>query len=425
MSWLDELVHQHDQLESPLSFWKWAGIAAISAVVKDNIWLHRQIFNLYPNIYVMLHADSGLKKGPPISMAKQLVSKVNNTRVISGRSSIQGILKDMGTGHTEKGTGKVISNSTAFICSNELTSSIVGDKVAADILTDLYDRSYNIGQWRSLLKMESFELKNPTITMLTATNEAHANEFFGNKDVQGGYFARTFVVYESKRNKTNSLVVPLVNPPNYDNSAEYLKKLGDLKGGFIPLASMEQDDYHTIKKTIDGADVFYTTAGRIYEEWYTEFVHSIDNQEERDETGTLNRFGDSVLKVAMLLSLAEKPELHISEGAMNEAIHICERLVGNIRRTTMGRKGLSQAAALKGKIINELLNRPNHSISQAMLMKKMWMDYATANEFADVMNSFDTAGIIKSKSVGNQIVYEMVPAHAEELKKFLEGKNKK
>jgi hypothetical protein len=424
MSWLDELVNQHSELESPLSFWRWAGISAISAVVKDNVWLNRQIYNLYPNIYVMLHAESGLKKGPPISMAKQLVSKVNNTRVISGRSSIQGILKDMGTAQTEKGTGKILSNSTAFICSNELTSSIVGDKVAADILTDLYDRSYNIGQWRSLLKMESFELKNPTITMLVATNEAHSEDFFGKKDVQGGYFARTFVVYESKRNKANSLLVPLTNPPNYDASAEYLKKLAQLKGGFVPLAQFEQSDVHTFKKVTEGRCIYYTAAGKIYEDWYDDFIGQIDRQDSKDETGTLNRFGDSVLKVAMILSLSQSSDLIISESAMTEAIKLCERLVGNIRRTTMGRRGLSPSAVLKGKIINELLARPDHRISQSMLMKKMWMDYADVSEFADIMNSFDIAGIIKTKTVNNQVIFEMPVEHANELKKFLEGKNK-
>lgn len=423
-SWLDQLVKQHSELESPLSFWRWAGIAAISAVVKDNVYLNKQIYKLYPNIYVMLHADSGLKKGPPISMAKQLVSKVNNTRVISGRSSIQGILKDMGTAVTDQKSGKVISTSTAFICSNELTSSIVGDKVAADILTDLYDRSYNVGQWRSLLKMESFELKNPTITMLTATNEAHSTDFFGAKDVQGGYFARTFIIHESKRNTVNSLLAPLTDPPNYDNAAEYLKQLAKLSGQFQDLASIQQDDTFRYPSDNTGRTIYYTGAGRIYEEWYHGFVASIDAMEEKDETGTLNRFGDSVLKVAMILSLAESPKLVISETAMQTAIDYCERLVGNVRKTTMGRKGLSQSAVLKGKIINLLLHRPGHAISQQMLMKKIWMDYASVNEFADVMNSFDTAGIIKSKNIGNQIMYEMVPVEAEKLKRFLEGKNK-
>jgi hypothetical protein len=216
-TWLEQIVKQHSELESPLSFWKWAALAAISAVVKDQVWLNRQIYNLYPNIYVMLHAESGLKKGPPISMAKQLVKMVNNTRIISGRSSIQGILKELGTAYTVPG-GKVVNKSVAFICSSELSSSIVEDKVATTILTDLYDRQYNVGEWRSLLKMESFNLKDPTITMLTATNEAHSEDFFTRKDISGGYFARTFIVYENKRNKPNSLIAPMLNPPNYEKS---------------------------------------------------------------------------------------------------------------------------------------------------------------------------------------------------------------
>src|SRR6187399_1697277 len=116
-NWLHDLVVQHDELESPESFWYWGGLSAISAVVKDNIWIDRQIHNLYPNIFVMFHADSGLKKGPPISMAKQLVRGVGGTRIISGRSSIQGILKELGTAQTQPG-GKVINKSTAFICSS-------------------------------------------------------------------------------------------------------------------------------------------------------------------------------------------------------------------------------------------------------------------------------------------------------------------
>ena len=77
MTWLEKLLSQHSELESPMNFWLWGGLAAISAVVKDNVWMDRQIYNLYPNIYVMYHAESGLKKGPPISMAKQLVKAVN------------------------------------------------------------------------------------------------------------------------------------------------------------------------------------------------------------------------------------------------------------------------------------------------------------------------------------------------------------
>lgn len=423
MNWLQEIVTQHEELESPASFWYWSAISAISAVVKDQVWLHRQIYNLYPNIYVMLHAESGLKKGPPISMARQLVKPVNNTRIISGRSSIQGILKDLGTAFTQPG-GKVNSKSVAFICSSELSSSIVEDKVATKILTDLYDRQYNVGEWRSLLKMESFELKDPTITMLTATNEAMSEDFFTRSAIQGGYFARTFIVYEKTSEVVNSLLYPLEHPPNYANSAAYLKEVAKLNGAFIPLAVLEKSDEYRYKRIKQGRERFFNEAGAIYDDWYENFKELVKSME-KDETGTLNRFGDSVLKVAMLLALAHEPRLIIPPHIMTEAIQVCEKLLGNVRKTTLGKHGVSQSALLKTLIIMELLNRDNHQVTRTVMMKKMWQHYESAQEFDDIMASFDGAGMINTSSVGNQILYTMPPNQVEELKTYMAGRSRK
>jgi hypothetical protein len=401
MSWLTSLLNQHDELESPQSFWYWSALASISAVVKDQIWLDRHLYKLYPNIYVLLHAESGLKKGPPISMAKQLVKNVNNTRIISGRSSIQGILKDLGTAYTAPG-GKVLSKSVAFICSSELSSSIVEDKVATTILTDLYDRQYNEGEWCSLLKMESFKFKDPTITMLTATNESHSDDFFTRKDIQGGYFARTFIIHETKRHRINSLIDPLENPPNYKVSSEYLTEIARLVGAFEPLSN--------------------TAAGEYYKEWYNEFIRIMDESEFKDSTGTLNRFGDSVLKVAMLISLAEKPELVISESAMREAVIHCEKLVGNVRKTTMTRGSKKEYAEQKAIIINELLKRDNHTISRLQLMKKYTYNF-NASELNEIIQSLEQAGTLKSEMQGNQVLYIMPPTVVQEYVNYFKGKN--
>ena len=423
MNWLEEIVDQHSELESPKSFWYWGAIASISAVVKDQVWIHRQIYNLYPNIYVMLHAESGLKKGPPINMAKQLVKSVNNTRIISGRSSIQGILKDLGTAYTQPG-GKIQTKSVAFICSSELSSSIVEDTVATKILTDLYDRQANAGEWRSLLKMETFQLKDPTITMLTATNEAMSESFFTRSAIQGGYFARTFIIYEKEGQGSNSLIFPLSNPPNYIRSGEYLRILSKLTGEFLPIANIEKSDEFKYRKNKRGREIWFNAVGIIYDDWYDNFKEMIKSQETKDETGTLNRFGDSVLKVAMLLSLAKSPELILREDAMQEAIIESEKLLGNVRKTTLGKQGISNAALLKSLIIFELLNRDNHQVTRIVLMKKMWQNYENSAEFDDIMQSFDAAGMIKTNSIGNQIVYTMPDNQVIELKRFMAGKSK-
>jgi len=422
-SWLNQLVNQHSELESPQSFWKWSALAAISAVVKDQVWIDKQIYNLYPNIYVMLHAESGMKKGPPVSMARQLVQTVNNTRIITGRSSIQGILKELGTAQTVPG-GKINMKSVAFICSSELSSSIVDDKVATKILTDLYDRQYNAGEWKSLLKMESFQLKDPTISMLTATNEAMSEDFFMKSAIQGGYFARTFIIYEKDAQTANSLIYPLTDRPNYKTAADYLKEVGKLNGEFHPLASLIYTDEYRFERRKQARIIYFNEAGAIYDDWYHDFKKTIKDQDVKDDTGTLNRFGDSVLKVAMLMSLAEGLDKIITPEQMGIAISECEKLIGNVRKTTMGKQGISDTAAFKSLVIMELLGRDSHQVSRAVMLKKYWMHYSTVEEFDDMMLSFDHSGLIKSESVGNNIIYKMPESQVEELKRFMSGKNK-
>ena len=423
-SWLDDFVNRHRRFESPLSFWRWAGICAASAVLKDSVYLEFDNFSLYPNIYVMLHADSGLKKGPPVNAAKKLVKEVGNTTIISGRSSIQGILKKLGSAESQPG-GRVKKGSSAFICSSELTSSIVDDPAATDLLTDLYDRSYNAGDWDSLLKSEEFRLKDVTLTMLSATNDAHSTEFFEKKDVAGGFLARTFIIQESKENRPNSLIVRGAGSVvNYAELASYLKQIAQLKGPFASLGGIEETETHTFKKynEYDKQDFYYSAAGIVYENWYEEFKKNAVDAD--DKTGTLNRLGASVLKVAMILSLCERPVLEISESAMIDAIELCEKLVGNIRKVTFGRQDYDPTDAHRKKcLILELMQRENRTISHAQLTKKYWM-HGTNKEWEETVISLAQAEILDVKPMGQQLLYEMREQAYNDFKKRLEGLKK-
>jgi hypothetical protein len=424
MNWLKLLVEQHSELESPRNFWYWSGLVAISAVVKDQVYLDRGgVYKLYPNIYVMLHADSGLKKGPPVALAKDLVKKVNNTRIISGRSSIQGILKELGTAYSLPG-GKVISKSVGFIVASEFSSSLVSDPAAMTILTDLYDRQYNEGEYRSLLKMETFQLKDPTISMLVATNEAHFEDFIQGKDIKGGFIGRMFVIAENKVQRLNSLVAPLRNPPNRAQFAEYLKEISNLQGPFRPFGSLEESDEFSFKKVKITGTEYFTEAGKLYDDWYEEFYTSIAQSEDKDPTGTVQRFGDTVLKVAMLLSLADSPSLVLQKDHIVEALSVTESLIGNVRRTTIGKRGKSEFADKKAMILKELvIHQKNHQITRTALLRKYSFDLR-AIELDEIMQEFDSAGYILTKMMGNQVVYEMPEKYANQLKAHFQGKAK-
>lgn len=412
MPFLDELMDSTKELESPTNFWYWSALCAISAVLQDNVWLPRgemkdssaSFYNTYPNIYVMLHADSGLKKGPPVALAKSLVSRVNGIKIISGRSSIQGMLLELGTqqSQTEPGGKIKINKSAAFIASSEFSSSLVEDKAAMTILTDLYDRNWNEGDWKSLLKSEKFSLKDPIITLLVATNEAHFDDFIGLKDVHGGFIGRMFVIAERETATLNPLIFELEKVPNRDELAEYLKELHKLKGPFESLRDKP--------------------AGRTYHDWYMEFYKAIRDHKIKDDTGTIQRFGESVLKVAMLLALSKSPTLIIDNLTMLEAISKCEQLIGNVRRTTMGKKGKATNVHLKNLILNELLNREPHMITREVLMKKFWMHYNSAEELGEIMKDFGMAGLLRVENRGDVVLYIMDETVAQGIKDHLMGK---
>jgi hypothetical protein len=300
--------------------------------------------------------------------------------------------------------GKIDFKSHAFIVASEMASSLVEDKAAMTILTDLFDRHYNKGDWDGLLKMETSRLIDPTITMLGGINEPHFKHFITEKDILGGYIGRNFVIAEYKKNKSNSLIDDLVNPPTPEKLTPHLKQIAALRGPFKSLSK--------------------TQPGKLFDEWYHDLDLTVEKNKIEDKTGTLDRVGDSVLKVAMLLSLSDGTSLEITNENMSQAIADCERLIGNIRKTTMGKTGGTEVLAQhKALIIKEVLGRENHMVTRQYLLKNYWM-YWNAVQLDEMMDAFDQSGLIKIEMAGSQVVYVMPPDQVEEMMHFLEGKTK-
>lgn len=410
-NWLDNLVEQYSEMETPTNFWRWAGLVTISAIMRDQVWLSRGgAYDLFPNIYCILYADSGLKKGPATNLAKKLVKEVNSTKIISGRSSIQGIMKKLSSQSQSYPGGKVTSSrSHGFIISSELSASLVSDPAALDILTDLYDRNYNADDWESLLKMEEFKLRDPTITLFGGINAAHADNFFGKKDISGGFLARSFIIHETEEHTINSLVKRLTNPPDIKKISLYLKELVKLTGPFKELSNEFNEP---------------TEVGEYYDDWYNGFRAVLKTQKIKDETGTLNRFGDSVLKVAMLLSLSRNPVLEIDMESLIESIQICEKFIGGVRHATLKKTGNDATnAERKTLLMQELLQRDNHKISRTQLNKKYWLQ-GNDKEWDEVCISMVSAGYLTIDSVGNQVVISMTDDTVKEMEKYFKGKMK-
>src|SRR5208282_5345174 len=110
-------------LESPDSFFRWAAIATVAAVMRDNIHLPQQMKGpLFPNLYIILLAESGGRKNAPLDLACSLLRDVGNTKIIQGRTTVQAIISTLGEAQMDPATGVTNAGGQAFICAEELAS---------------------------------------------------------------------------------------------------------------------------------------------------------------------------------------------------------------------------------------------------------------------------------------------------------------
>lgn len=350
-SLLDIVTESTKESESPERYFWWSTLAAISAVTRKNVYINRHFYKLYPNIYVALVSSrSGLRKGIPISYAKKWIDSVNATRVISGCSSIQGLIKELSMQKTLE-NGQVINEAQGILLSDEFESFLTEDDRALTYLTALQNTHEHEKSWTKNLKTSGLEeLKAPCLTLLVASNEALFDSVVKAKDIEGGFIARTFIVHESKRRSVNSLVYAPEMIPNNEEVIDYLKTISQIKG-----------EFHWTPES-----------GMMYDRWYR-VLCSLNIE---DRTGSIERLGDQVIKAAMLISLSHcDNRLEISVENLELAITKCEQCMPGVKVVSFGNNSgnVEQDQAIP-RILKAVLSAENQEIRRSRIMNKTGLD---------------------------------------------------
>jgi len=363
-SWIDDLIHEQQAVETPTSWIYWSLMCCISSAAANAYTVKAVKGNLlyYPNIYVMLLGESGLGKGYPVNLAKRLVQACNSTRVIAGRSSIQAIIKELASTRSEKGKA-LITDSRGFIVNGELSTAIIQDPDSLTILTDLYDRNYN-NQWTNLLKGDGAEkLTEPYITCLFGSSPAHFYDSIPVPNIEGGYIGRNLVIYEEKRSKDidlldhedelndedrfNNYIVPKYVP--------HLMKIASVTEK-IRLVPSEQ-------------------ARQLYNSWRKDW--RANQAAYNDKTGFVNRVPDHVIKVAICLCLARYDNIGlIIEEDIKEAIANVTSLIYASERAAAG-GGLDPLSQQTKKVVDYLIGAHSNQLTRKELLVRGYGNYDT------------------------------------------------
>jgi hypothetical protein len=379
MSWLDELLLQTSESETPVSFIKWAGLSAIAAVAKNNVYLDKFYYKLYPNIFVMLIAKSGMRKSFAVYIAKELVKAIGNTRVITGRNSIQAIIKELASTTTNENGKPPNTDSSALIASGEFSNLLIEDAQALTILTDLYDGHYN-PEWSNTLKGSGLEkLKNISLTLLGASNQTHFKDRISGIDITGGFIARTLIVLENKKARNNPLTTKPKIKFDIDSLCGRLIDISQLRGTF------QFDD-----------------KGRSsFEKWYEDFCEV----ERNDDTGTTERMHDHVLKIAMLLSLSEKNDLILTKKDVEAGIDTCLQFTANVKNVTAG-VGISDISAKQYKFMQTLVQADGFRMEHTKMLQRNWGNF-DVHDMGRIVETLMGAEIISADHIGNKVYYTL------------------
>lgn len=392
-TFFDDVVTHAAQSESPREFLPWIPLCTVSSILRGKVHVNRQVYNVYPNLYVLITGPSGIIKGYTTTLTKSLVKLIDNTRVFSGRFSIQAFITKLSK-MEERENGNHIKDASAAIISGEFSASVVDDPMAMTILTDLYDTAYN-SEWTNSLKSSGDEvLKNPCITLMGASNEEHFNIMMSGREIRGGFIGRCLLVYSNVPGPKNDFLDPI---EGFDGNLTRFKPF-----------------LHDVAQ-LSGEIILDECAKTEYRNWYKDFhIAQIE-----DKTGGISRLKDKIMKVALNLAVCKRLEKRIIADDIIHAKHICIDSQVKLDKLTKG-SGSAVDSNKTRMVLQMLIGAGGGEINRSEILSALTgdIDYLDLDK---IMTTLNQAGSIEIRAANTTYYYRMKENVIEALEKRLGG----
>lgn len=393
-NFIDALLEHTKDTESPTEWWRWAALSAISATLRDNVYIRvPKIGNIYANTYIILYSESGIRKGAPCKFAKKLIEQVGNTKFIKGRASMQGVIKELAL--VKNGANRVLKGASALLYSEELSSFAIEDPATIPLLTDLYDFHT---EWDTNLVSYDCKLQNVCLSMLAGSNSKLFKSVYTDQANTGGLLGRTLIVKEETLRQKKSLFefdeLPEDNEKE-ERLVQHLQKLAELKGAMRP---------------------FNVQTAKYYNDWY----NSIPDEIFYDRIGFGQRLGTHVAKVAMLLACARDDfSLYIEKADFEQAINLVQGLRRNYQliSASIGGSPVSKQSALVIKAIMDV----GH-IGRKQLILHTFGEIADVTQLDAILLLLMQGGLIQEVGLHGEPGYKLTALGENKFGAIKEGK---
>lgn len=366
--------------EVPEAYHRWSGISALGAVINRQVWLGMGLYNLYPNLYVVLLGPPGNGKSLAMDTSADLVDAIGGVNFSGDAQTKESLVRYMRDECPRQlsvaGTTTTITPITIY--ATEL-SHLLGPNSGhmIDFLTTIYTKD---SKYVTRTKNKGDDIiERPFLSLIACTTQEWITTYLKSDIIGGGFTRRVVFVNEpaaaSVEDKSKRRPFVVVTPEQETAKKaciEWCQKLQQVSGSFG--WSLE--------------------AKQAYETWYL----TRDIPKDPDTAGYHKTKPNQVLKVAMLISLSESLELRLELSHFEVAMALLETTETTLARVFQG-IGRNELNNVANKVIEYLLGTtpvklPDGKLIRCLDEKKLrallYRD-APGRELDDVMNHLISA----------------------------------
>lgn len=281
--WLKAFLEYTAELESPINYFRWAGLSTIAGAAQRKIFAETPAFTIFPNLYVVLCGPAGVKKSTAIRMGKRLLKQVPGVNLSSDSPSVAGLIVEF-----TQITNVAHQSMSAFIGEMSTLYENAPDTMTG-FLTAFYDGDDDYIKSTRSSKKE--HITKPWLNLIAATTPSWLGDNLSRSAVEGGLVARTLYVYSEEVNLKNPF-------------PEYTPALRRLESALV------NDLIHI--STLYGNFGFAGGKGAAAWEWYKKWYldrSRLPAVADNRTSGYFTRKPQHLLRVALLVSLAKRDDL--------------------------------------------------------------------------------------------------------------------
>lgn len=314
MSFLQDYALYNSGNECSRNYHIWSALVVLAATTGRRVSCRWGYFDIHPNLYVVLIGKQGFRKSTAKDIARDMfIEACPDIPVGASVQSREDIVKFMASeaclrAYTDE-TGSPIEYRPMVFFVNELKNFLSIDPgKMIEFMTDIYDRKFFDA---STIKHGLQKIVNPCVNFLACETPVWIIDKLKSNIISGGFARRVLYVYETVRG-------PKITFPTITDEAK---------------AARERCILHLQKlPSICGEFVWTDAARKFYDKWY----QGIKPPEDEVMAGYYESKHIQLMKVAMLLALAEKePKLVLTEQLLQLALVLLDEIEINMPKLSV------------------------------------------------------------------------------------------